>query len=660
MFYVIQIILFSFSFFIYYFPQKKLAGKIQKINKLEILFYAFVTYFISNVAVFLSICFKDGRTPLLVFTKLTHFYVWKLFTLKFFISFLIATSVCALVFYFLRIHLSEINVKKNQAGNITIYVLSFIFLLGAFILLLGTFWCKGRFPMDSPETVYYTMGNEANVVDYSIFVEAAIFVSISFFFAVFFLVVPIAIAKYHKTHSVAITIHRKKFHFVGSSVHFVLSAMFCIFIIVSSIILLHSFEYAKIVLNKISKPLASDFYKNEYVEPRYDNIIFPESKRNLIVIFLESMETSYADFSSGGLFEKNMIPNLTRVASENISFSNNNLLGGGIDVAGTGWTVAAMLSKFSGLPFQLPRNRRQNIGFLPNAITLTDVLAENGYRQIFLFGSKKKFASRDLLLETHGGVEIHDIDWYKENGLLEKNYHAFWGFEDAKLFEYARYELENLSQSDTPFMFGMLTVDTHMPDGYICELCDTDEKWQMKNVIACADRQIGNFLDWAEKQSWYEDTAIVIVGDHLFMTGDNTDFFKEEMNDDEVAIESASHVYKPSNERRWLNLFINATPSVDTLAAIDDFDGRMNKHLVSSMSHIFQNRNFSSFDIFPTILSALGCQIKNNRLGFGIDLFSGEKTLLERYKLDYINEELVKKNIQYENLAGNLNGKRKD
>ena len=69
--------------------------------------------------------------------------------------------------------------------------------------------------------------------------------------------------------------------------------------------------------------------EDNYVDPDRVNITFPEQKRNLIYLYLESMESTYADKASGGAFDKNYIPELTQLAADNISFSNSELLGGG-------------------------------------------------------------------------------------------------------------------------------------------------------------------------------------------------------------------------------------------------------------------------------------------------------------------------------------------
>ena len=59
------------------------------------------------------------------------------------------------------------------------------------------------------------------------------------------------------------------------------------------------------------------------------------------------------------------------------------------------------------------------------------------------------------------------------------------------------------------------------------------------------------------------------------------------------------------------------------------------------------NRDFSTMDMFPTTLAALGVQIDGNRLGLGTNLFSGQKTLPEKLGRGYINQELKKNDKEY-------------
>lgn len=48
----------------------------------------------------------------------------------------------------------------------------------------------------------------------------------------------------------------------------------------------------------------STFIDDNYIDPKSVDIQFPEQKRNLIYIYLESMENTYADEKNGGAFTK--------------------------------------------------------------------------------------------------------------------------------------------------------------------------------------------------------------------------------------------------------------------------------------------------------------------------------------------------------------------
>ena len=45
-------------------------------------------------------------------------------------------------------------------------------------------------------------------------------------------------------------------------------------------------------------------------------------------------------------------------------------------------------------------------------------------------------------------------------------------------------------------------------------------------------------------------------------------------------------------------------------------------------------RVYSTMDLYPTTLGALGAKIEGNRLGLGTNLFSNEKTLIEKYGVE--------------------------
>lgn len=354
----------------------------------------------------------------------------------------------------------------------------------------------------------------------------------------------------------------------------------------------------------------SNFIAKEYVNPEKTEIEFPEEKRNLIYIFLESMETTYYSVQDGGLSEKDLIPEISKLAKENTNFSDNNKLGGAYTPYGTTWTVGAMTAQTAGVPLKLSVEQNdlsEYSEFLSGAYSIGEVLQDNGYHNFLLLGSDATFGGRRNLFKQHGNYEIWDFESAKaENKATEK---IWWGYTDDQLFEYAKEKILYLAGQDEPFNFTMLTADTHFPDGYECKDCP--KKWdeQYKNVISCSSKRVGEFIKWLQKQDFYDKTTIVISGDHLTM---QSNFFELEEGQE--------------YDKKVVNVIIN--PAVEAENT---------------------NRIYSTMDLYPTTLGALGAQIDGNRLGLGANLFSDEETLIEKYGLEYVNDELMKLSRFYNN-----------
>ena len=139
------------------------------------------------------------------------------------------------------------------------------------------------------------------------------------------------------------------------------------------------------------------------------------------------------------------------------------------------------------------------------------------------------------------------------------------------------------------------------------------------NVVRCADKQVSDLIGWMEKQSWWDNTTVVIMGDHNFLTAPHNNFIADE-----------SPVHGANARRRWLDLIVNSV-------------------LIPPQS-VQKNRRFAPYDMFPTMLESIGCTIDGRALGFGRSLYSGEKTLVEEYGAEKINAELMKRTEQYEAL----------
>ena len=205
---------------------------------------------------------------------------------------------------------------------------------------------------------------------------------------------------------------------------------------------------------------------------------------------------------------------------------------------------------------------------------------------------------------------VYDIYTARRDGIVPKDYFVWWGMEDLHLFEYAKQELTEIAAQDQPFAFTMLTVDTHHVGGYQCALCEESSSGETYDQsISCSSRQVGAFVEWIQAQDFYENTTIIIVGDHESM---DNGYFARTIGD--------------NNQRLLYNCFINS--AINTTHT----EGRL----------------FCAEDLFPTTLAAMGCSIEGDRLGLGTNLFSGKDTLMETYGFERFNAMLAQASAYYE------------
>lgn len=122
-------------------------------------------------------------------------------------------------------------------------------------------------------------------------------------------------------------------------------------------------------------------------------------------------------------------------------------------------------------------------------------------------------------------------------------------------------------------------------------------------MIQYTSNQVDEFIKWLQQQEFYENTTVVLMGDHPTMDSN----FCENVDEDYV--------------RRVYTAYINPVIEAQTET----------------------ERSYTTLDSFPTTLAALGIEIENDRLGLGTNLFSKTQTLTERFGIDTVRKELSKK-----------------
>jgi phosphoglycerol transferase len=197
---------------------------------------------------------------------------------------------------------------------------------------------------------------------------------------------------------------------------------------------------------------------------------------------------------------------------------------------------------------------------------------------------------------------ILDSTYFLKDPSNQKFYNKvdWWGFSDKFVYENAKKVIVEQSRQDKNFFSVVMTIDTHIPGkvfGYYPPVYG-----DKRDAFVEADHLIGEFIDWLKEQPFYDNTVIIILGDHLYMS--------EKISDTNLP---------PRSERRIYNVFINSS-----------------RDLPEEKRH----RICSTLDMAPTILEAIGVTLPERKLGLGVSLFSDEPTLIETYGQSNLNDQL--------------------
>lgn len=363
-------------------------------------------------------------------------------------------------------------------------------------------------------------------------------------------------------------------------------------------------DFAHYISVKLEK---STIYEEHYVKPDASVVSFPGEKRNLIYIYLESMENTYASKEAGGDQDKNYISELTDLTHESdcVSFSNNELLGGpSVFVPSITYTMGSTVAQTAGISLNTKLMPQAGVVEFPATIRLEDILHDNGYNQLYIEGSKGEFSMYDKYVGRYDDCLVYDRISFAEQGYTDESadYIWKWGIEDRKLFELTKELITDMSKKDRPFFVTMYTMDTHsFESGHRCPLCNSSISNDYLASVDCTSRQTKDFIDWVRQQPFYENTTVILIGDHL----GNKRTTQVDIEDDYL--------------RTTYNCIVNPAKTASST----------------------QNRLFSSLDMFPTTLSAIGAEIKGDRLGLGTDLFSATPTLSEE-----LGEEEYKRQLE--------------
>ncbi len=507
---------------------------------------------------------------------------------------------------------SKIKIRNDRKIKKFVIINTFLFFLG-FSLLVTAIYLNKKFSSMNIDTILFTIrfanGSYSSDVRNTIILLVVAVILVTAVFAVM-------IYRREKADTLLSLSPDKKHSFETktlSSSKRLISLFSSGLLACGAFMLGDSVELITFIKQNITK---STIYEEHYTAPTQDVIHFPEKKKNLVYIYMESFENTYTSFKNGGNQPYDLIPEIYQLEKENINFSNNSEVGGqSVFFPMIRYTMGSTVAQTSGVlltsVFEFDHNSvaSKMSSLLGPLRRLEDVLHDAGYNQLFIRGENTSFAGYNKYVGRYDNSKIYDVTNAKAEGKLPANYEHSWGMQDSLLFPIIKEHIEELAKQDAPFCISTYTVDTHsFEGGFRCELCDPQIKNDYAAAINCSSRQVADLISWLSEKPYWEDTVVILVGDH-----------PAELCANGVRFDEDGYI------RTTCNCIINSpkTPVNE------------------------KNRTFCAIDMFPTTLSAIGCTIDGDRLGLGTDLFSDTPTLCEEMGADTFVEEIQKRSDYY-------------
>ncbi|KRL03948.1 sulfatase family protein [Liquorilactobacillus oeni DSM 19972] len=342
-------------------------------------------------------------------------------------------------------------------------------------------------------------------------------------------------------------------------------------------------EASSIDLNKILS-----FTQNHYAAPNVKTYGIAKNK-NVIIIHLESFQQFLINYRLDG---KEVTPFLNSLYNSNSTYSFDNFF----NQVGQGKTSDAenMLETST---YGLPQGSLFSALGTDNTFEGAPAILNQdaNYSSAVFHGNKGSFWNRDSVYKNLGYQYFFDANYYNTdaNNLTE------YGLKDKLLFHDSVKYLERLQQ---PFYAKFITVSNHFP--YTLDKQNTDFKAantgddSVNNYFVTAhylDQSVKEFFDYLKKSGLYNNSMIVIYGDH----------------------------YGISNSRN-----LKLAPLLGKSSSTwNDFDNAQMQR-VPFMIHIpgvtdagVQHQYGGEIDVLPTILHLLGIDSKKY-IQFGTDLLS--------------------------------------
>ena len=368
--------------------------------------------------------------------------------------------------------------------------------------------------------------------------------------------------------------------------------------------------------------LFNDYYSSEdnqkYKEKnKYTNIL---NGYNIIFVHMESIQNFVMDLKFNA---EEITPNLNRLAKEGMFFSNfypQVSTGTSSDTEFT--LLSSLMPASSGTVFVSYYNRNYN--------TIPKILKDNGY---FTFSMHGNLASMWNRSKAHPSLGYESM-YFEESFTYTDEDVINLGINDRLFFEESIPILENIEKEHTNYMGTIITLSNHSPFTFIDKYGEFDfseevevlneQTNQLEKIttnylmgtpvgnyltsVHYADSALGDFLNYINNSSAFDNTLFVFYGDH------DAKLTRKEINylynhnplNGEVYNEGDENYIEYNSFKHELNKKTPLIMWTKNEKLKNTFKGKINYYM-------------GMIDIPPTILNMFG---KTNEYALGHDIFN--------------------------------------
>lgn len=244
---------------------------------------------------------------------------------------------------------------------------------------------------------------------------------------------------------------------------------------------------------------------------------------------------------------------------------------------------------------------------------MPEALKQHGYQSVVFHANTETFWNRNQMYESIGIDTFYDYDSYD---VTDEN-SIGWGLKDKPFFEQT---IPYMKELETPFYAKLITITNHFPfdleeEDKTLENYDSNSKTlnQYFSTVRYMDEAIEQFFMHLKLNGLYEDSLIIIMGDHDGISANHNKAMAQYLNKEEITPYDLLQLQRVP--------FYIHIPGYENGKRMDKIAGQV--------------------DIKPTVLRLLGLDTSND-LYFGNDLFHNDrKGFITQRNGDFISDDYV-------------------